>query len=381
MLAGITLFATVCQMDTLASSVRDVATWVRDMRALLTDAGWLGLGPGMAVTMLRPDDPWSFPLRSPSWPPVVAMELGLVGLTAHAWLWLMLFRRSRQIMDRGWARAARDALLALFPAMLLLPVAPALFLFPGALLFFGFTRDAARPQRDRLSPPPVPGLIFKTGAYLLVAGLSCGLMLNIFRFDWIARESDTITRSFRVAWTAEQQGRYEAARSGWSDAAWRLAVLMLLDESTGVEDSPATAAVRRVGMDRLLATTPGWFSHPDIRDKPPLAWPLLTAARDAAHFGQARAARALGHPDEALLFLETVARSNVNAWPEILVLGGQVLRETGQAETGDAILRLAGELARGLPALPPWAPAAAISYSRFLASLGLAPPLTPPATP
>jgi len=284
-------------------------------------------------------------------------------------------------MDRAWARAARDALLALFPATLLLPVSPALFFFPAALLFLAFTRDPTRPSRHVLSSRPATGLVFRVGAHLLVAGLSCALVLNVFRFGWIVRESDAATGSIRAAWSAEQQGHYEAARSGWSDAAWRLALLTLLDESTVVEDSPATAAARQAGMDRLLAETPGWFSHPDIRHKQPWAWPLLIAARDAAHFGQARAARALGHPDEALLFLETVARSNVNAWPEILVLGGQVLRETGQAETGDAILRLAGELARGLPALPPWAPAAAISYSRFLASLGLAPPLTPPATP
>ncbi|HPO30719.1 MAG TPA: hypothetical protein PKX28_05730 [Candidatus Hydrogenedentes bacterium] len=55
-LLGITLFAAAFQAETLASTVRDVSTWGQHAVALATDAGWFGMGPGMAAAMLRPDD-------------------------------------------------------------------------------------------------------------------------------------------------------------------------------------------------------------------------------------------------------------------------------------------------------------------------------------
>ena len=371
--------AVALSAGTLMDRIRKSACLYPLFAGRMADSGWVGAGPGAVTYLLQMNDPWRFPLPVPSWPLTLTLEYGLLGLAAYGWLWLMLFRRAFGVpgdralktgKDSSQPQAARTVLLAVSLAMLAMPVPPVLFLMPAAGLADAFLQPGQRPAPVHSGVRPAPGLVFTLSGSLLTAVLLVFLVLNVVRLGWIARQAGIAAQAARSAWAAELCGDYPSALSGWSDAAWRTAQLAVLDASTVPGESPATAALRRAGMDRLLAETPGWFTHPDIRQKLPGQWPLVKTAPDAAHFGQARAARGMGRTPEALHWLETIGRRTTGFWPEVLAVGGILLREIGQPETGDALMRLAVEQAHALPDLPLWAPTTAQPFSRFVASLG-----------
>jgi len=378
MLSLVILSTTLLPPGMMAARMREVTDSYIHFFTRIPDTGWAGTGPGVTAAVFLARDPWTFPEPVLPWPLIITLKYGLIAVGAYGWLWLMLFGQACRFLDTppepyGTATVrpmtARAVLITLFLTLPAMPAPPLLFLIPAAALAAAFPGSGSHAIAEDIKTRPAGGMVRTLTGTLLIAGLLLMLALNVVRFTWISREAGAATDAVRSAWTAEQQGDVKSALSNWSDAAWRIALLALLDESSAPEDSPAAAALRLSGMDRFLAETPGWFSHPDIREKLPGQWPLVKTALDVAHFGQARAAWRLGRAQEARHWLETVWQRTGGFWPEILAIGGVFLRDTGQPETGNALIRLAVEQARVLPGLPPWAPKNALSFSRFMASL------------
>jgi len=270
----------------------DLAKVFRSGVSRLAHSGWMGAGPGGAENLIyRSDQPWSLPMSLP-WLGGTVTESGAAGIAVFVWLVVLLWRNWRS-GTRGLRTGVTDAdmggwRVVVLSLLLILPVRWILF-FPMAACGMACTA-AQEPGACNGNTMRRPGACFFLGGYLIVGTAALVLLVNGFRFAWLNREAAAAAASAAKAWEAEQSGAAAMARSGWSDAAWRVALVQLLDESTDPASAPGTVALRVAGMDRLLAVTPGWFSHPAVRGRMPWEWPLPRAARDAAHFGQARAA-------------------------------------------------------------------------------------------
>ncbi len=339
---------------------------IRTALEMFLSAGLAGHGTGMArALMIQSGDPWNAP-SLPPFPIVALMEMGLPGIVACLWFWWALFRELR----RGDARRAevkssprREARRLLALTLLSLCLLPAPHPFVAFALPLVTVAWGARPVE---TPPDVapsawpPGLLFRLAGIALVAFAVGTIGLNLARLALISVQAAAAARSAAGGWYAEHQGRHAEAISAWSDAAWRLTLIGRLSEIPDPAASEASQALRHTGMDRALAGTPGWFTHPRIRGKMPLEWPLPAAARDAAHFGQARSAWALGRAEETRVLLEALARANAETWPEAMIAGAALLRALGNEEYASGLERLADEAARHLPPLPSWAPPDAV---------------------